>query len=50
MNTSKKTVEYLIKFNKSLYDKLNQNGIEDSDYPFAKTISVEKVDIRNKKE
>jgi len=50
MNTSKETVEYIIKFNKSLYDKLSKNGIEDSDYPFAKRIVVEKVDIRNKKE
>ena len=50
MNTSKETVEYLIKFNKSLFDKLNKNGIEESDYPFAKRIVVEKVDIGSKKE
>ncbi len=50
MNTSKETVEYIIKFNKSLYDKLSKNGIEDSDYPFAKRIVVEKVDIGSKKE
>lgn len=50
MNTSKEIVNYIIKFNKILYDKLKLNGVEDSDYPFAKRIVVEKVDIGSKKE
>ena len=50
MNTSKETVEYIIKFNKILYDKLKLSGVEDSDYPFAKKIVVERVDMVSKKE
>ena len=45
MNTSKETVDYIIKFNKILYDKIKLSGVEDSDYPFAKKIVVETIDI-----
>jgi|8_EtaG_2_1085327.scaffolds.fasta_scaffold52577_1 hypothetical protein len=45
MNTSEEVVQWLIKFNEPLYIKLKQRGIQDNEYPFAKRIIVESVDI-----
>jgi len=45
MNASEEAVQWLIKFNQTLYILLKQKGVKDSDYPFSKRIIVEKVDI-----
>ena len=38
MNTSEDVVKFLNVFNKPLRIKLKEMGIDDSDYPFSKTI------------
>ena len=43
MNTSEDVVKFLNVFNKPLRIKLKEMGIDDSDYPFSKTIVIEKV-------
>ena len=43
MNTSEEVVKFLNVFNRPLRIKLKEMGVNDSDYPFSKTIVIEKV-------
>ena len=43
MNESDKVVQFLNVFNRPLRAKLKEMGVNDSDYPFNKCLTIEKV-------